>query len=112
MRTSSRNPRLSAYVDLEGCYDFNSYPLAPPGCRMIAYEDRGQCGSWGSKGVRGFYLGPARDHCGCAQVYILSTRSKRVIQTAEFYPHLCAVPTVSPANKTTRAAHHLSDALR
>ena len=79
---------------------------------MIAYKDRGQRKSWGPKGLRGFYLGPAMAHYHCARVHIPSTRSERVVRTVQFYPYLCAVPTVSPTNEATRAVHRLSNVLR
>jgi hypothetical protein len=32
------NPRMSAYAQLNGHFDFNRTPLAPPGTRVIAHE--------------------------------------------------------------------------
>ena len=38
LRPSHLNPRLSAYAQIEGAFDYNSTPLAPPGCKAIMYE--------------------------------------------------------------------------
>ena len=39
MRGSNVNPLLSAYDQLHGAYDFNAHPLAPPGTKVLAFED-------------------------------------------------------------------------
>jgi hypothetical protein len=38
LRKSRINPRMSAYAQLNGHFDFNSMPLAPPCTRVIAHE--------------------------------------------------------------------------
>jgi hypothetical protein len=38
LRKSRNNPRMSAYAQLNGHFDFNRTPLAPPGTRSIAHE--------------------------------------------------------------------------
>lgn len=38
MRQSRLNPRLSAEAQLNGAFDFNKTPLAPPGTRVIVHE--------------------------------------------------------------------------
>jgi hypothetical protein len=41
-RTSRINPKLSASTHIDGQYDFNRAPLAPPGTRIIANEYQGE----------------------------------------------------------------------
>ena len=38
LRASRLNPKLSAYAQLEGTFDFTRTPLAPPGTRVIIHE--------------------------------------------------------------------------
>jgi hypothetical protein len=38
LRTSRINPRLSAWSQVQGFYDFNRTPLAPPGTRVLVHE--------------------------------------------------------------------------
>ena len=38
LRTSRTNPRLSAYAQIFGKFDFKSTPMAPPGTKIIAHE--------------------------------------------------------------------------
>jgi hypothetical protein len=38
LRGSRINPRLSAYAQLHGDFDYNRTPLAPPGTRVFVHE--------------------------------------------------------------------------
>ena len=38
LRPSTINPRVSAEAILNGAFDYNATPLAPPGTQIIAYE--------------------------------------------------------------------------
>jgi hypothetical protein len=55
-------PRMSAYAQLNGHYDFKRAPMAPPGNRGIAHDNPDQRASWDPHDVDGYYLGPALDH--------------------------------------------------
>ena len=56
------NPKLSAYAQLNRAFNYNTTPLAPPGCKAVAYESEAQHASWNTKGVDTWYLGAAMDH--------------------------------------------------
>jgi hypothetical protein len=43
---SKINPRMSAYAQINGHFDFNRMPLAPPETRVIAHEKPDQRASW------------------------------------------------------------------
>ncbi len=62
LRTSMKNPEISAYEALNGPYDWNRYPLAPPGCKAIIYKMPAVRGSWASRSTDAWYLGPSKDH--------------------------------------------------
>jgi len=38
IQPSQNNPRILAYEAIWGLYDWNCFPLAPPGCKAIIYE--------------------------------------------------------------------------
>ena len=38
LRTAKVNPKLSAYEVLEGAFDYNKTPLAPPGYKVLVHE--------------------------------------------------------------------------
>ncbi len=45
------NPKLSAYLILEGPHDFNKNPWAPPGTRAVVYETPERRQSWAPRGI-------------------------------------------------------------
>ena len=42
MRCSQIDPTKSAYNVLHSSYDWNRFPLAPPGCKAVIYESPAQ----------------------------------------------------------------------
>ena len=96
MRASRINPNISAYEALNGPYDWNRYPLAPLGCKAIVYEDGDTRGSWASRGVDGWYLGPSKNHYRCDHYYIPETRAYRISGSTELFPQHCQLPNLTP----------------
>ena len=45
LRPSQRNPQVSAYTMLEGQFDFNNTPMAPPGTKVLLHE-KPVCFEW------------------------------------------------------------------
>ena len=111
LRPSRFNPRLSAESQLNGAFDFNRTPLAPPGTRVIVHETPNNRRTWSPHGVDGWYLGPAPDHYRCHGVYIPRTCAERIAKTVEFFPHDCPVPASISTSATTAAACALAEAL-
>jgi hypothetical protein len=75
MRALSVNPAILAYEALNGPYSWNQYPLVPLGCKAVIYEDRDTRGSWVSRGVNGWCLGPSLNHYWCNVYYVPETRA-------------------------------------
>jgi hypothetical protein len=65
LQASRINPNISAYEALNRPYNWDSYPLAPPGCKAVIYEAPAVRGSWASRGTDAWYLGPSADHYQC-----------------------------------------------
>jgi hypothetical protein len=91
--------------------DFNRAPLAPPGTRIIAHETPGRRRTWAPHGQYGWYIGPALEHYRCYTVYITKTRSSRVVETVEFFPHTFKLPFPSSIELATQAEADLTHAL-
>ena len=112
LRPSRLNPKLSAYAQLEGTFDFNRTPLAPPGARVIVHEKPTQPRTWAQHGIDGWYVGPALDHYQCYRVWIPSTHAERIVDTIQFFPTFLRTPTLSHRDATLQAARKLTHALQ
>ncbi len=96
LRASRVDPSKLAYKILNQPYDWNRYPLAPLGCKTIVYEDGDTRGSWASRGIDAFYLGPAKDHYRCNKYYIPDTCAYHASGSTELFPQLCQLPSMTP----------------
>ena len=84
LRPSWLNPKLSAYAQLEGIFDFNKTPLAPPGTHVIIHEKPAQHQTWAPHGIDGWYVGPALHHYQCHCIWIPSTQSEHIADGHQF----------------------------
>jgi hypothetical protein len=94
-RASRINPNILAYKAINSPYNWDWYPLAPPGCKAIIYEALAVRGSWASRGTDAWYLGPSADHYQCNIYYVPETRAYRILGSAELFPQHCQVPNLS-----------------
>jgi hypothetical protein len=62
LRTSRINPKLSASTHIDGKYDYNRVPMAPPVTRIISHETPNHRRTWAPHGKDGWYIGPALEH--------------------------------------------------
>jgi hypothetical protein len=93
LRCSQIHPDRSAYKTLEGLYDWNCYPMAPPGTKAIIYEDSNTCASWAPHGYDAWLLSPSKDHYRCHLYYIPKTSGYHVSGSANLFPqHRIAPP--------------------
>jgi hypothetical protein len=63
--TSRINPKISAATHLDGQYEYNRAPMAPPGTIIIAHETPNRRCTWATHGQDGWYRGPALEHYHC-----------------------------------------------
>jgi hypothetical protein len=112
LQKSRINPHMSAYAQLNGHFDFNKTPLAPPDTRIISHEKPDQRASWDPRGVGGYYLGPALDHYRCYKVHITKTKGTRIVDTVEFSPAKLAMPSTSSKDLASIASLELSNVLQ
>ncbi len=103
------DPTKSAYEISNGPYDWNRYPLAPLGCKVVVYEDGDTRGLWASRGVDAFYLGPAMDHYQCDHYYIPDTRAYRISGSSELFPQHCQLPSLTPHQHLRALTEELTD---
>jgi hypothetical protein len=92
LRTSIINPTLLSSTHIDGQYDFDRAPMAPPGTRIIAHETPIRRRTWAPHGQYGWYIGPALEHYRCYTVHINKTRGERVVETVDFFPENFKLP--------------------
>ena len=62
LRSSRVNPKFPAYVYINSNYNFNAYPLASPGTRVVLCKKSDQQDSWEYHEVEAFIIGPSLNH--------------------------------------------------
>jgi hypothetical protein len=95
LRASRRQPKLSAYACLNGPFDFNKTPLAPPGTRVIVHITPDQRSNMAPHGVDGWYVGPSPKHYRCHKCHLPSTHRTRDALTVDWFPHHVPFPKVT-----------------
>ena len=111
MRVSRIDQTISAYEQLNGPYIWNQYPFAPQGCKAVIYKDGNTRGSWASRGIGGWYLGPSLDHYQCSLFYVPETQAYRISGSAELFPQHCQIPNMSPHQHLHALADELQDSM-
>jgi hypothetical protein len=86
---------MSAYEAIWGPYDWNCFPLAPPGCKAIIYKSPNAQGLWGSRGTDAWYLGPSVNHYQCNNYFVPETRAYQISGSAKLFPQHCQVKFLS-----------------
>ena len=107
LRQSRINPKLSAYTQLHGPFDFNRTPLAPPGTRAVKHLKTNKRGSWAMHGELTWYVGPAMDHYRCYRLYNPRTQAYSIADTVSLHPSQVPMPRLSSADATRLAARDL-----
>jgi hypothetical protein len=111
MRGSRMNPKLSAYAQVHGAFDFNRTPIAPPGTKVLVHEKPDVRGTWSPHAVEGWYVGPASNHYRCYRVWIKETAAERIADTLTWMPLHVKMPGATPTEAATAAARDLIAAL-
>ena len=86
LRGSRINPKLSAWEQLNGRYDFNATPIAPPGIKVLAHLKADQRDTWSTHAITAWYLGPALNHYRCYTIWAIKTRQERVVNQLMWFP--------------------------
>ena len=111
LRPSPTHPRQSAWEGINGAYDFDAHPLAPPGTAVTIHEKPKQRTSWGKHGIQGFYVGPTLQHYRCYSVWVTHLGSTRITDTVAWHPKGYKWECYSPLEMVTATADALSSAL-
>lgn len=112
LRSSRTNPQLSSYAYLNGNFDFNKTPLAPPGTKIAIHNRPNSRPSWGFHAEEGYYIGPALQHYRCVKCYIPKTRSIRISDSVQFFPTSIPIPFVTLEDHLRNAASDIITLLK
>jgi hypothetical protein len=106
---SQIKPAISSYKAMNRPYDWNQYPLAPLGCKAVVYKDGYTRGSWASRGIDGWYLGPSMDHYRCDLYFIPETRAYQILGSMESFPQHCQLPNLTLHQHFRELTNELAD---
>ena len=112
LRRSTMQPKLSAYAQIHGQYDFNKTPLAPAGCLVKVYENTNTRRSWAYHAREAFYTRPAMSHYRCYTSYDSTTKHESVSNTVQFFPKQCPLPATASTDRLHMILQDLTDVLR
>jgi hypothetical protein len=112
MRGSRINPKLSAWAQVHGTFDFNRTPLGPPGCRVLAHDKPVIRTKWSPHGLDGWYVGPALDLYRCYNIWVWETRAERICDTVTLFPSKVTIPASSSTDIIMSSLHDIVYALK
>ena len=92
LRSSRINPKLSAYAQIFGQFDYNKTPVVPPGTKVLAHLKPDARATWAYNGEEGWTVGPSLQHYRCINCYFPATRSQRNVDTVTFFPKSIPFP--------------------
>jgi hypothetical protein len=111
LRTSRHDPSKSAYAALNGAYDFNKWPMAPPGTKAIIWESPTNRQSWAPRGIDAWYVGPAKDHYRLYRFYCPETQAYRINGSVKFFPQHCKLPQLNASQHADTVATELFECI-
>ncbi len=114
LRPTQINPKISAFTFLEGQHSYDAVSFAPPGWKVLVFEDPTRRKTWDPHGVEGFHIGPALEHYRNYACYIPSTSSTRITNTVAFFPpqHYTLPTKPRPEELLIEAARELGKAMK
>ena len=112
LRRSRINPKLSAYHQIFGLFDYNKTPLAPLGTKTFVHERPKQRLTHGDHGKIGFVISPAMQHYRHLEFFIPETGGVRTSDMYTFISSKFELPSSAVGDKLTVALEELIKALR
>ena len=102
----------SAYHQVHGHkFDWNRYPMAPPGTKAVIWLDPDEQTSWGTRGLDAWYCGPALDHYRNCIFYVPKTRSYRISTSFDLFPQHCMLPEFTPDQHANEVHNELVESV-
>ena len=86
LRPSIINPKLSAYSQVFGNFDYQKTPLPLPGMKVLSHVLTIDRRSFYPHAIKGFYVGVVMEHYRCFKIFIPSTGRVRIYGTIRWFP--------------------------
>ena len=112
LRGSRMNPKLSAYEQVFGAFDFNRTPITPPGIKVLVHIKPDKRAKWTPHAIRGFYVGSALEHNRNYRTYIPKTRKERTSDTVVWFPEEIPMPGASTEDIIAASLDDIAQALK
>ena len=113
LRKSRIDPTKSAFHQLNGHkYDWNAFPMAPPGTRAVIYISADARTSWGARGINAWYCGPSTNHYRNFIFFIPETGSYRISGSFDFFPQHCLLREFTPIQHTREVLAELIESVQ
>ena len=98
---------MLAYTALEGQFDFNNTPLAPPGIKVIVHEKTQQHKTWGIHGVTGRYIISAMKKKPMLRMLHTQHQGVNTYRCGGIFPQHLIMPGLSAAEQAPKASKNL-----
>ena len=109
----SRIDKKPAFHQLNGHkYDWNTFPMAPPGTRTVIYISAYGRTSWGARGINTWYCGPSTDHYHNCIFFIPDTGSYRISGSFDLFPQHYLLPEFNPIQHTREVLSELNESVQ
>ena len=112
LRNSKVNPDLSAYAYIYGPYDFNKYPVVPPGTHVIVHKKPGNFTSWVHHFTPGWYIGPSLDHYRFMHCDMPTTGIVSITDTLQYIPRAFVLPKTTTEDYIQQAIGYIIEIIR
>lgn len=112
LRPSHVNPCLSYHDALEGTFNYNATPLAPPGTQVLIHEKPTQRASWDAHAIDGWYVGPDIHHSLCFTVFVKQTGAIIISDTVELIFPRYSPFQLSPRDLLTDASQTITSSIK
>lgn len=107
LRGSHLNPKLSAWDQVCGMYDYNHTPIGPPGTQVLTSHNNA------AQGDDAWYIGSAFDHYRCYTVWSWETRREKETDTAlSWFPRNVRMPIPSAIDRIGAGILDIASAIK
>jgi hypothetical protein len=84
LRGSRLNPKVSALTQLNGHFDFNQTPIAPPGIPVLAHNKSANQTTWSPHAEDGWYTGPVINFYQCYCIWVWGSGQRDLLPYTRF----------------------------